>query len=183
MDASKLIKMRTEAANVVRSNWQPRDASEVTQIKTARAAAEVTRFNAARNAGQNVLIHQGPQSNCCNDGFTPIIGTQSTAQPGGFSTTYSYDAVRERTIGCTLCSDVVYGKSGVTVLKDCSDVALILSHAPNPVKGRTADCCYSTEVVQRGVTGNCEVGPCPPAYTGYLNQVPTNGVSGGRSIQ
>lgn len=171
MDASKLIKMRTEAANLYRSNWQPRDASEVTQIKTARAAAA------------NSRIHQGPQSNCCNDGFTPIIGIQSTAQPGGFSTTYSYDAVRERTIGCTLCSDAVYGKSGVTVLKDCSEVELILSHPPNPVKGRTADCCYSTEVVQRGVTGNCEVGPCPPAYTGYLNQVPTNGVSGGRSIQ
>jgi hypothetical protein len=171
MDASKLIKMRTEAANVVRSNWQPRDASEVTQIKAARAAAG------------NSRIHQGPQSNCCNDGFTPIIGTQSTAQPGGFSTTYSYDAIRERTIGCVMCGDTAYGKPGYRILKDCSDVALILSHAPNPVKGRTADCCYSTEVVQRGVTGNCEVGPCPPAYTGYLNHVPTNGVSGGRSIQ
>ena len=115
MDASKLIKMRTEAANLYRSNWQPRDASEVTQIKAARAAAG------------NSRIHHGPQSNCCNDGFTPIIGVQSTAQPGGFSTTYSYDAVRERTTGCTLCNDAVYGTAGLRVLKDCSDVALYLA--------------------------------------------------------
>lgn len=160
--------MRTEAANLYRCNWRPREASEVTQINAARAAAGNTR------------IHQGPQSNCCNDGFTPIIGVESTAQPGGFSTTYSYDAVRERTIGNALCCEPK--KPYMTVLRDCSDAALIMSHAPNPVKGRTADCCYSTEVVQRGITGNCEVGPCPPAYTGYLNQVPTNSVSGGRSL-
>ena len=30
MDASKLTKMRAEAMNIYRSNWQPRDASEVT---------------------------------------------------------------------------------------------------------------------------------------------------------
>ena len=154
MDASKLIKMKMEAANVYKRLWQPRDASEVTQMRASRAAAG------------NSSVHQGPESGCCV--HPKIVGEQ----PGGFSTTYSYDIVRERIAGCTVCNDVNYGKGYGIDLKSCDEVTQILSHPPNPIKGRDLTCGKSTEVVQRGITGDCSVGPCPPAYTGYMNQVP-----------
>jgi hypothetical protein len=168
MDASKLIKMRAEAMNLYRSNWQPRDASEVTQIRAAKASAQ--------GCVLNTPTHVGPQTGCCPPG-----AVRSDAQPGGFSTTWSYDAVRDRKVGGAYCNDSVYGTAGTRVLKTCDEIYAILGRdasgnllesSKNPVKGATQNCCYSTEVVQRGITGNCEVGPCPPAYTGYMNHVP-----------
>lgn len=159
MDAGKLIKMRMEAANTYKRFWQPRDASEVTQRKAGLAAAG------------NSRSHIGPAESCCTDGTTrPKI--TSNDQPGGFSTSYSYDVVRERQAGCTYCNDANYGDGRGITLKSCDEVAQILSHAPNPVKGRDLTCGKSTEVVQRGITGDCSVGPCPPAYTGYMNHIP-----------
>lgn len=43
MDASKLIQMRMQAANVYKSNWQGRDASEVTLRKQAMASQNAQR--------------------------------------------------------------------------------------------------------------------------------------------
>ncbi len=174
MDASKLIKMRAEAANIYRSNWQPRDASEVTQIRAGKAASQ--------GCVLNTPTHIGPQTGCCPGGKAKPEGLMySSEQPGGFSTSWSYDAVRDRKVGGAYCNDAVYGTAGLRQLKTCDEVYAILGRdasgnllesSKNPVKGATQNCCYSTEVVQRGITGNCEVGPCPPAYTGWLNQVP-----------
>jgi hypothetical protein len=159
MDASKLIKLRMEAANTYKRFWQPRDASEVTQRNAGLAAAG------------NVRTHVGPAAQCCTDGSSrQNVGGND--QPGGFSTTYSYDVVRERVAGCTYCNDANYNDGRGITLKTCEEIAVITARPANPVKGRDLMCGKSTEVVQRGITGNCNVGPCPPAYTGWLNQVP-----------
>lgn len=166
MDASKLIKMRMEAANTYKSYWQPRDASEVTQRNAGRAAA-----GNVRASDTNTRIHNGPVAECCTDGSSrQNVGGND--QPGGFSTTYSYDVVRERIAGGALCNDVNYGKPNGTTLKTCAEIAVITARPANHVKGRDLTCGKSTEVVQRGITGDCNVGPCPPAYTGYMNHIP-----------
>lgn len=150
-----------EAANTYKSYWQPRDASEVTQRNAGLAAAG------------NARTHVGPAAQCCTDGTTrPKIGSDD--QPGGFSTTFSYDVVRERVAGCTYCNDPNFDASGGMILKTCEEIAVITARPANPVKGRDLTCGKSTEVVQRGITGNCIVGPCPPAYTGYMNHIPTS---------
>lgn len=179
MDASKLTKMRAEAMNIYRSNWQPRDASEVTQIRAGRAQAQPT----AQAKG-----HKGPDTGCCPGGKAKPEGLMySSEQPGGFSTSWSYDSVLGSKIGCTYCNDPVYGTAGTTVLKTTEEICTILGRdaegnllesSKNPVKGVTQNCCYSTEVVQHGTAGDCEIGPCPPAYTGYMNHVPRNIVTG-----
>ena len=144
-----------EAANTYKRFWQPRDASEITQRNAGLAAAG------------NARTHVGPADQCCT---RPKIGSDD--QPGGFSTSYSYDVVRERVAGGTYCNDANYGDGRGITLKTCEEVDIISARPANPVKGRDLTCGKSTEVVQRGITGNCEVGPCPPAYTGWLNQVP-----------
>ena len=152
MDASKLSQMRANAANIYRSNWQPRDASEVTQIKAVQAAKS------------NTTTHIGPSQECC--GIPALPGTESSKLPGGFSTSYSYDIIRERKVGGAYCEDPVYGTSGVRVIKTSDEICQILgrdasgnllSSSKNPVKGHSLYCGKSTEVVQYGITGNCIV--------------------------
>jgi hypothetical protein len=151
MDSSKLLQMQMDAANNYKAHRVERVASEVTQIKAARASAA------------NSSAHRGPSTGCCPK--APIF---SDAQPGGFSTTYSYDPVRDRTIGNALCCENPSAERG-RYLKTEAECAILLEREANPNKSVKRDCCASTEVVQRGIA-EC----CPPSYTGWLNQVPRN---------
>ena len=155
MDASKLTQMRAKASNTYRSNWQPRDASEVTLRK-----AQMSQKN-------NSSTHHGPESSCCTN---PVPNPVRPVSPtNGFSSTYEAAIVFNKKAGCAQCADPNFGKAGGVQLLTCSEVATILTPEPNPVKGSS---CYCADP---GITKQPFPTDCSrvvPAYTGYLNQVP-----------
>jgi hypothetical protein len=73
MDASKLIERRAQASNTYRSNWQPRDASEVTLRKV-----QMSQKN-------NSSTHKGPVVGCCSE--TRIV----TTEVGGGEPQYNWN--------------------------------------------------------------------------------------------
>jgi hypothetical protein len=155
MDASKLIEKRMLAANTYRSNWQPRDASEVTMRKV-----QMSQKN-------NSSTHRGPSAECCSDGKPPI--PRSVSPINSFSTTYEQEQVFQRKAGCANCNDPNFGTAGGVVLQNCSTVATILERLPNPVKG--ASCyCADPGIYRQRFPADCSI--IQPAYTGSLNQVP-----------
>lgn len=155
MDASKLIERRAQAANTYRSNWQPRDASEVTLRKV-----QMSQKN-------NASTHKGPVVECCSDNKPQI--KRSTSPTPGFSTDYSEQIVFQKKAGCAQCHDPNFGKAGGVQLLSCSEVATILAPVPNPVKG--VGCyCADPGIYQQPFPADCSI--IEPAYTGSLNQVP-----------
>jgi hypothetical protein len=174
MDYSKYIQMKQKAANVYKSNWQARDASEVTLR------------NAAISNKPNSTVHQGPD-NVCGSGSsnTSVPATPSQAPGNGFSTDYSMDIVSNQRAGCASCQDVAWGTAGGVQFRTCAEVTLFTTPPSNPMKGTnltipdtdsiiTPPCVSRNDpgVVQRGFT-NCST--VTPAYTGSRNQVPTSG--------
>jgi hypothetical protein len=156
MDASKLTQMRAQASNTYRSNWKPRDASELTMRKTQMAQSS------------NSSTHKGPDANCCTGGV-PNTSKRSSSPSNGFSTNYSQSIVSERIAGCNQCGDPNFGTAGGVVLQNCSTIATILAVPPNPVKGSS---CYCANA---GVPLHQVYPPEPiPSYTGWYNQVPAN---------
>lgn len=140
MDYSKYLQRIAEASNTYKSYWQPRDASEITALKGAKAAKD------------NSTTHVGPTPTCY--GNLDVPSTQAYPN-NGFSTDYSYDIVRSRQAGCVACNDETVGKEGGITLKSFAEVSTILADVPNPVKGATQNCCASSEVVQRGNNPPC----------------------------
>ncbi len=142
--------MRAQASNTYRSNWQPRDASEVTLRK-----AQMSQKN-------NSSTHHGPETNCC-------LPKRATSPTGGFSTTYEAGIVANKKAGCVQCADPNFGKAGGVQLLNCAEVATILERQPNPVKGNR---CYCADpgITQQPFPTDCS--RVVPAYTGFLNQVP-----------
>jgi len=164
MDYSKYIENKMKAANTYKSNWQARDASEVT----------LRRVNMSNK--NNSTVHQGPLPTCCTGSVAP---TPPEAPGNGFSTTYSLDNVIKSAAGCANCNDPVWGTSGGVTLLTCNEVQTILKPPSNPIKGTnctipstssiiTYPCeCADNSVVQRGI-----VSTLSGAYTGWRNQVP-----------
>lgn len=138
MDASKLTQMRMEAANTYRSHWQPRDASEITARNMMKAAKDA------------LSTHRGPATACYGSSVVP---TTQAYPSGGFSTSYTLDALILRDAGCAVCNDTSYGQSGGVTLLNCNEVSTILQKADNPVK--MMGCLATTEVVQRGYAICC----------------------------
>ena len=162
MDYSKYIQMKMKAANTYKSNWQGRDASEITM-----------RRQAIGNSG-NQSTHQGP-INVCDKQFTK---TPPTETPGnGFSTDYSMDIVSNKKAGGAMCNDAVFGAPGGVNLISCAEVSTILYVPPNP--GSTSCACADP-----GVPFHAVVDPvrASPAYSGWRNHVPVTG-TGVRPIQ
>jgi hypothetical protein len=157
MDSSKLTQMKDEAANVYRSNWKPRDASEVT-LRNGSIAANT---GYARN--------QGPLPQCCAGSFGNDIVPNK-----GFTPSVLNVNIAEQAAGCASCADVNWGKSGGVRLKTCEEVNTILTRPLNPVKGQGL-CCTSTEYISPKRDKGC---PTIPSYTGWLNHIPTNGEPG-----
>lgn len=146
--------MKQKAANTYKSNWQPRDASEVT-----------LRRQAIGNAG-NKSTHNGVVDSClpCN-----LPTPSSTNIPGsGFNTDYSMDVVSNRIAGGTVCNDPVWGKAGGVNLIGCDQVTKILAIPPATTSNSVS--CYSADpgVVQRGIADPLRAFP---AYTGWRNHV------------
>jgi hypothetical protein len=172
MDYSKYIQMKAKASNTYKSNWQGRDASEVT----------LRRVNMSNK--NNSTTHIGPGVECCTSSTPPPI----PQSPGsGFSTNYSMNTVSQKIAGCTNCQDVIWGTSGGTNLLTCSEITTILKVPSNPVKGTnnaipktevliTPSCyCADPGVVQRGVvqcSDQRNSATISGLYTGWNNQVP-----------
>ena len=155
MDYSKYIEMKQKAANTYKSNWQPRDASEVTLR------------NQARGNSNNKRTHQGPadsQIPC----YTPNP-LSSTNKPGnGFSTDYSMDIVGNRKAGGTHCLDPIWGKAGGVNLIGCDQVNTILTN-PGPQTSNSVSCyAPNPSVVNRGIADPIRASP---AYSGWRNHV------------
>ncbi len=156
MDASKLTQMRMQAANTYKSNWQGRDASEVTMRNHQMAQKN------------NSSVHQGPAAACCTGGApnTAIV------PPGnGFNTSYQEQVIlTNKKAGCANCNDPVWGTAGGVDLQNCSTIATILAVPPNPVKGSS---CYCADPgVPFHATVDCT--KVAPAYSGWRNQVPVS---------
>ncbi len=155
MDSSKLTQMRAKASNTYRSNWQPRDASEVTLRHE-----QISQRN-------NSTTHRGPSQECCSDGARPV--PRSISPTNGFSTSYSSEIVFERKAGCAQCNDPNFGTSGGVQLLTCSEVATILTNPENPIKGSSCYCADPGVKRQRGIVRSTNM---IPSYTGWRNQVP-----------
>ena len=155
MNASKLTEMRAQASNTYKSNWQPRDASEVT-----RRHAQMSQKNDSTN-------HKGPVVGCCSDDKPAL--KRSTSPISGFSTNYSQQPVFEKKAGCADCNDPNFGQAGGVQLLTCSEVATILTNEPNPVKGSSCYCA-SPGIYRQPFPRDCSI--IEPAYTGSRNQVP-----------
>jgi hypothetical protein len=97
MDASKLIQQRMERMQNYSSNWQPRDASEI----TTRQLQMSQKNNSSK--------HNIPVINCCSS------ITENTSP----STTYSEQIVFQKKAGCVQCNDPNFGKSGGVVISNC----------------------------------------------------------------
>ncbi len=106
MDASRYLREKMRGQQVYKSNWQPRDASEVTLRNNAIAQAN------------NSTTHRGPLPQCCSDNTIRV----PLPNPGkGFSTSYSSQIVSQRIAGCVQCNDPVFGKPGGVITHECCD--------------------------------------------------------------
>lgn len=171
MDYSKYIQMKMEAANTYKSNWQARDASEVTLRKVFLAQTTCCEGSPAVRPN----IHQGPVLNCCspvssNALYPKEVPSSTTPPTGGFSTDYALDQPVGRKAGNTVNNDSVWGTAGGVTLKSCDQISTILAIPANPVKGSQQNCCVSPAAVQRGY-----VQGVPVPYTGALGNIPTDG--------
>jgi hypothetical protein len=155
MDASKLTQMRAQASNTYRSNWQPRDASEITMR------------NVQRSQKNNSTTHDGPVEGCCSD--NKPNPNRAVSPTKGFSTTYSAEIVFQKKAGCADCADPNFGKAGGVQLLTCGEVATILAPTPNPVKGSSCYCADPGIYKRPGIVPAEEM---RPSYTGWRNQVP-----------
>lgn len=154
MDASKLTQIRMETANTYRSNWKPRDASEVT-VRAQQMAMK-----------NNTSTHRGPVSASCTAGcLTPENPS------GNFSTEYGAEQVFTRAAGCANCTDVNWGAPGGVVLKSCREMSTIGYIPLNPLLG-SQPCGVNVNSYRRVVPSASNLSR---DYTGWLNQVPTNG--------
>ncbi len=167
MDYSKYIEMKMQAANTYKSNWQARDASEVT----------LRRHQMAQKP--NSSTHQGPATQCCTGSVNRE--KRASSPTSGFNTTYSQSIVTEKAAGCAQCQDTVFGTNGGVNLLSCAEVSTILAVPANPVK--TTSCyCADPGIKQKPGILDCNSGILP-AYTGVYNHVPTGGNGVNRQTQ
>lgn len=148
MDASKLTQIRAQAANNYKSNWKPRDASEVTMRNYQMATKN------------NNTEHRGPLGSCPSKTDIPI---------GNFTTSYTADVAFMRGAG-SVCSDSNWGNPGGFYLKTAEEINTILNIPENPI---TQQPCYNNSNTYHRVVPSAS--NLSEAYTGSYNQVPTNG--------
>ena len=104
MDSSQYLRSKLRNQQIYKSNWQPRDASEVTNRHNQMAQAN------------NATTHHGPLPECCTGNVLRV----PLPNPGrGFSSDYSASTVFQRKAGCAQCHDENFGQPGGVVVKDC----------------------------------------------------------------
>ena len=194
--------MKMKAANTYKSNWQGRDASEVTLRRAAISNKNDQRQTITAD-GTALGTHQGPIIPCCtpvssetaNTPTTPYNGQPRSKSPiNGYSTDYSMDIVSNKHAGAVNCEDPNWGSPfGVTLLS-CAAVSTILSKPNNPIKGTgpVYNSAYPVPVTPFPCTGpgiitsakaaqiESQCGQATPKYTGWRNQVPATG--GGHTL-
>jgi hypothetical protein len=182
MNFSEYIKRKQKAADTYKSNWQGRDASEVTY----------RRVNISNKP--NSSTHHGPLPTCCTGSTAP----EPPQAPGsGYNTDYSMDIVSNKNAGYANCSDPNWGTSGGVTFRTCAEVTLLSTPPSNPVKGtnltipstsiliKPDPVCADPSVVQRGVvvcSDQNNSATISGRYTGWRNQVPAS-VNGGKPKQ
>ena len=132
MDASRLTQMKVETANNFKSNWKPRDASEVT-----------LRNQSIGNTYNNFKIHQGP------DGCPPVLASNYTSD-------YTQDGVNLRKAGCALFTDSKWSASGGVNLKTAFEISTIGFRPLNPVLGIKV-CLPNSDGIHKVVPSCCNV--------------------------
>jgi hypothetical protein len=173
MNSSELLRRRQQAANVYKSYWQPRDASEVVYRNGAKANNNTLPNSIQTSSNPPALSNYAPPpplpgstkiSNGNNN--QPRYACDTFIGPGnGFSPTYEYTTVLNRKVGQTVCGDVAWGASGGICNVTCSAITSILnpvsacnaySYLPNPIPGMT----WTT--ASNGVLFAQLTGDCPP---------------------
>ena len=177
MLASERLKMKMNAANTYKSNWQGRDASEVTLRNNDKGN---------KNRASN---HQGPLPETC----TTCPSLDYIPSPGdGYSKTWTTERINPKA-GCADCADPNFGAPSGVTLKTCAEVSTILAIPANPIKGTrpiygnlypvpvTAFPCLSPGIVLSAKAAQIEsqCGQAKPAYTGWRNQIPASGNGNG----
>ena len=177
MLASERLKMKMNAANTYKSNWQGRDASEVTL-----RVNDMANNNRASN-------HQGPNpetcttANCVKDTIDYIPSPQN-----GYSKTWTTELINPKA-GCVDCADPNWGAPSGVTLKTCAEVSTILALPANPIKGTrpiygnlypvpvTAFPCTGPGIVASAKAAQIasQVKEATPAYTGWRNHVAADG--------
>ena len=121
MDYSTYLKNKMKASDNYKSNWQGRDASEVTTRRRDIATASIA------------TIHQGPDGSCTP--CTIPIRSSTNIPTSGFSTDYTSDySVGIKKAGCVQCSDPNWGVGGGVTTKSQADINILLAVPFNPVK-------------------------------------------------
>jgi hypothetical protein len=169
------------AANTYKSNWQGRDAREVTLRNNDKA-------NKTRASN-----HQGPLPETCTAANCVKDTIDYIPSPGnGYSKTWTTERINPKA-GCTDCADPNFGAPSGITLKTCSEVSTILALPANPIKGTRSiyGSLYPVPVTPFPCTGpgivpsakaaqiETQCGQAKPAYTGWRNQVPASGNGNG----
>ena len=142
MDYGSYLAQKMRATNNFKSNWQPRDASEVTMRNRDIATKNVT------------STHQGPDDHCivC---VAPTSTSSTNAPNNGFSTDYSMDSLTLKTAGCSHCQDPVWGTAGGVNLKTAAEIAYLTIMPLNPVKSTGAGKVANAEALSSIVSVDC----------------------------
>lgn len=175
MNPSELLRRKQQAANVYKSYWQPRDASEVVYRNNAKAN-NTTLQNSIQISGGTILSNYAPPPP--SPGSTPIqsarnlpprVACDTFIGPGnGFNPSYDLTTVINRKEGQTVCGDTAWSTAGGVTLQSCASITNILnpisacnvsSYLPNPIPGMT----WST--ASNGVLFARLTGDCPPNAT------------------
>jgi len=175
MLASERLKMKMNAANTYKSNWQGRDASEVTLRNN-----DMGNKNRASN-------HQGPNPETCTTDNCPTL--DYIPSPGsGYSKTWTTELINPKA-GCADCADPNFAAPFGVTLKTCAEVQTILALPANPIMGtrpiygnlypipKTPFPCAGPGIVPSAKAAQIETqcGQAKPAYTGWRNQVAADG--------
>ena len=130
------------AANNFKSNWQPRDASEVTMRNHDIANKNVT------------STHKGPDDHCAV--CTNHAPTSSTNAPiNGFSTDYTSLSITIKGAGEAHCKDSVWGTAGGVNLKTPAEIAYLSIMPLNPVKSTGDGKVSNNQALSSIVSPNC----------------------------
>jgi hypothetical protein len=154
MNYAEYLRGLTKASNSYKSNWQGRDASEVTLRNSTLAN------------NNNQTTHKGPGDSCipCENKIT-----SSTNIPGnGYNTDYSMDIITNRNAGGMAANDPVWGTAGGVTLRTAAEVSTLSYVTPNPVKTTS---CYASDpgVKFRPIANSSNF---IPVYSGWRNHVP-----------
>lgn len=129
------------ATNNFKSNWQARDASEVTMRNRDISSKTAT------------STHQGPDDNCVVCRNSPLSSTN--APNNGFSTEYSTDSVTLKNAGYNHCEDTVWGTASGVNLKTPAEIAYLCIMPLNPVKSTGAGKVANTQALSSIVRADC----------------------------